>query len=349
MNANRKAVTLTVLMSVILLGAFLVASQNQRQDEPPATRVLAGGPVPAPRHPGPWAPVPAPSPQNRSVADSWRPSTGGYTVSPTLGLEELIAAFESEVVADAQRVSQLAAARRKMQEERDRGVRLWGAERWMREPAYYHSLTTRVLACECFARPLFGYELSIFDEPLLGYYRLEIFHNGFTELFRRPDLWEGILSAYEYLGEQISLDTDLRTIIEVSSCFDAMPRFYCMEPFRSQVKGRERLFLSANLKVLEKYRWYLDHLGERGLSAGAGTGFFGEPCGIARVALMLASTMNPQGYEQIKPLVTSVRWSEEQKVSELRDYLDLVITAVDSVVERDARTIAPEDGEIERR
>ncbi|UCE48230.1 MAG: hypothetical protein JSW47_21850, partial [Phycisphaerales bacterium] len=178
----------------------------------------------------------------------------------------------------------------------------------------------------------FGFEMTIYDNPMVGYCSLEVRHNGFAELFRREDMWKGILHAYDFLSQKLNPKSDLRTIVRVSGNLDALGRMYRVPSFKEQVKGREAIFLEANLQVLKRYRQYLEDYDPAALGTKGSPGFFREPCSVAQVALMLARQVAPHRYAGIEPSVTSVRWTKEQNVEDLRSFVNLVIEGLDGIV-----------------
>jgi len=107
---------------------------------------------------------------------------------------------------------------------------------------------------------------------------------------------------------------------------------YILSPLKEQVKGRERIFLAANLRVLKRFQWYLGNYDPERLGTGGSPGFFREPCSVARVALMLAKQVDPRRYLQIEPAITRVRWTEEQNPADLRSFINLVVTSLNGFV-----------------
>jgi hypothetical protein len=222
--------------------------------------------------------------------------------------------------------AELAKQEKALLEMKKNGKTMWGSERWMKTPEYYASLPTPELATECFARPTFGFEMTIFDENRFGFQRLRIMHDGFAELFDREDMWKGILAAYDHMSSKIDPGNDLRTIVSTSNNFNAMGALYQWPAFKKQVEGREAIFLAANLRSVKRYRWYLDTYDPEKL--GTDTPFFREPCSVARVALVLAERVDPKRYARIAPAIQSVRWPKEQDIEDVKKYLDLVIKSL---------------------
>ena len=258
-------------------------------------------------------------------------SESARMVSPTYELAELIERFEKDYMTGEQKAS-LAAAKTEWLSLKKSGYTRWGSENWMKDPDYYKSLNTSELVEECFSRAIFKNEMSIYNEPWFGLESLRIFHNGFAELFRREDLWKGILHLYEHLSSKLTREADLMQIVTVSGHFDELRKLYILSPLKEQVKGRERIFLAANLRVLKRFQWYLGNYDPERLGTGGSPGFFREPCSVALVALMLAKQVDPRRYLQIEPAITRVRWTEEQNPADLRSFIDLVVTSLNGFV-----------------
>jgi hypothetical protein len=247
---------------------------------------------------------------------------------------------EDLIIRDAKYEAGMAEFRMKLLELKNSGHTLWGSQNWMKDPNYYKSLNTFELVEDCFSRPIFAYEMTIHNDHRAGYESLRIFHNGFAELFSREDLWKGILHLYDYLSLKLNTQADLGQIVTTSGHLDAMAKLYGLSPFREQVKGKEGLFLAANMRVLKRFKWFLENYDPKKLGTEGSPGFFGEPSSVAQVALMLAKQVDSKRYAQIEPAITSIRRPKEQNVKDLKDYLDLVITSLDGfVTEQNAKQL----------
>ena len=253
------------------------------------------------------------------------PAATRGVVDPTEGLEALMAGSQEDMAQSAERALGLAQKRDEWQAKKNGGYTRWGSQSWMKDPEYYAKLETEALAEECFARSVFKSEMSLYEEPAVGMESLKIFHNGFAELFRRDDMWKGILHAYAKLGEQISPDASLAQIVTASGHLEELRKLYVLSPLREQIQGREKLFLAANIQVLVRYQHYLRNYNAARLGTNGSPGVFREPCSVAQVAMMLAKRVDPQRYAGIERVLTSVRWGEEQKVEDLRSFVDLVL------------------------
>jgi hypothetical protein len=246
-------------------------------------------------------------------------------VSSTIGIEEMI----EHLAIDADKEIELAEAKIRWQQWKDSSQPLLtSSERAMKEPNYYKGLDTIKLAEECFSDHYFAGQMGVYNDPVYAFENMKFFHNAFSEFFAREDMWNGILHIYDYLLPRIDPNSTRREIISTSSTFVCLCRLYLIPVFQEQVRKNEaeKAFLAANIRALKRYQWYLENYDSEKYST---AGFFGEPCSIAQVALMLTKKVNPQKYAQIAPAITSVRWTREQKVEDLKNFIDLVITGLD--------------------
>jgi hypothetical protein len=276
-------------------------------------------------------------PQNTTDRPLAEPAEHNLTVerlvAPTYELQGLIAEYEQGLIEKGARARNLAALISDWTAARKAGRKIWRSEEWMKAPEYYAALDTVTLADDCFSwlhgstRPIFGAEIGAYNRPEDGLAYLMVFHNGFAELLRREDMWKGILHQYDRWSSEIDGHADLQQICVTSWNLDNMKILYTMAPLREQVRGREEMFLAAQVKVLQRYKLILDNFDPQ--TAGRRTpGFFCEPCSVANVALLLAKQIDPQGYAEIEPAITGVRWSEEQRTKDLKDYIDLVLDSL---------------------
>jgi hypothetical protein len=301
-----------LLSSAICLLIICYSVQNYHQDQ--STTNIHSGTLPAEPNQTSMQTIIANPVPNRDLQ-----------VSSTVGIEEMIEHF----AIDADKEIELAEAKIRWQQWKDSGQPpLTSSERAMKEPNYYKSLDTIKLAEECFSDYYFAGQMGVYNDPVYAFENMKFFHNAFAEFFAREDMWNGILHAYDYLLSKIDPNSTRREILGTSSTFVCLCRLYIVPVFQEQVRKNEaeKAFLAANIRALTRYQWYLENYDSEKYST---PGFFGEPCSIAQVALMLTKKVNPQKYAQIAPAITTVRWTREQKVEDLKNFIDLVITGLD--------------------
>ncbi|MBN2589161.1 MAG: hypothetical protein JXA96_04825 [Sedimentisphaerales bacterium] len=251
-------------------------------------------------------------------------------VRPVGGLEELIEKYENGTKMPEFQIRGFEQLREKYLDAKKNGQTRWNSQNWMKDPNYYKSLDTLKLAEECFSGSLFANEMGIYNDPAVGLESLKIFHNGFAELFNREDMWKGILHVYDVLSLKLDPKADLRQIVMASGQLDAIYKLYSFSPLREQAKGQEKILLDANFRTLKRFVWYIENYDSEKM--GGSSGFFCEPCSVAQVALMLAKQVNAQKYNEIINPITSVRCTREQKIPELKAFLELVISSLEGFV-----------------
>ncbi len=271
--------------------------------------------------------TPASSPKaSQPVGDS----TAQTPVTHHDSLAELIGKYEAPLTNEADTKARLAEAIADWTAAKKAGSGpRWARPDRMKPPEYYAALDTTALADACFEGALFGNVMLLYERGDAGLENLRIFHNGFAELLQRPDMWKGILQLYDKLGAKIDPQADTTQIVSASLQLDEMRLLYLLLPLKAQVKGKEDLFLAANVRVLQRYKHYLDTFEPR--EGAMIPVFFREPCGVAQVALLLAKQVDPPGYEKIIPTLDNVRWSREQRTEDLKSYIDLVLNDLNRI------------------
>ena len=270
------------------------------------------------------------SAEKESAEETQRPTRPIPQITPTGGLsdEDLSWIYGRHGPETPERRKSLDNLRKRLLASKKTGKTRWGSEKWMKTPEYYAKLDTATLAEECFARGIFYNELSIYNDPRTGFVYLLVFHDGFAELYGRDDFWKGILHAYDSLSQKlVDPESSLREIGRVSGHLDEMRFFYGEPKFRRQLKGREKLFLEAHIRVLRRYAWYMDH---HDFKKRASFGFWREPWCVAKVALMLTKQVDPERYARIAPKIDAVRFSKGQKPEELKRFVRLVLSSLEA-------------------
>lgn len=263
----------------------------------------------------------------RSLAESM-PST---RIIPTFGLDELLDDFTDDLATKIEDQANLEILRRDHIRYRDEGGKIWyKQEEWMKEPEYYKALDTVELAKECFDNNgLVGFEMGLTDTLDPAFIRLEIHHNGFAELFKREDMWKGLLDTYYYLGKEIDPELSLRRMLMAVLSLDGLNKFYHYRPFKTQLKGREKEFLAASVYILRKMDTYLKTYDPARLGLEEDDMPFScEAASIVNTSLLLLREVDSNSFSQVKPVLASVEWSE-QNLSNLKQYLDLSVRLLD--------------------
>lgn len=273
--------------------------------------------------------------QPRDTIAATRPASQKATASSTTAATETwnppaaSQAFIDKVAEDheldAQHKAELADFVARNTAYKEAGATRWGSEKWMKDPHYYESLDTATLAVECFAGSRFANGMGIYSsQPQYGLASLRIYHNGFAVLLERKDMWRGMLAAYDHLAVQIDPHTNLSEFIGAADTLAEMRRLYELPPLKEQVKGREKLFLAAQVRILKRFKHCLEAPDPK-----VGVMFFGEPIWIAESAMDLAKQIDPQRAAKIEAVINGLHFSEEQRKDELERNLELILKSFD--------------------
>ncbi len=254
---------------------------------------------------------------------------GEHMVSPAAGIDQMIEKFEENRPMSEEKKAELAVVESKFVENLKNGTIILGRENWMMDASYCQSIDTVALAKKCFSDAIFSIEMGIFaTHEEIAFMRLRVSHKGFAELFERPDMWKGIFAVYEMLYSKIDPKSELRGIVQASTGLDSLENLYFFPPFNAQVKGREQIFLNANLEALKRYKQFVKNFDQ--YKGAARIPFYSSPASVAKVALMLHERLNPQKYNEILPELSALRFSREQKMEDIERYLNFVIPAIEN-------------------
>jgi hypothetical protein len=203
-----------------------------------------------------------------------------------VGIEELMSSVVDEEGGKTAKILALSQFEEKIRSFKKSGGKVWAtSDIWMKDPSYYAKLSTSDLAKECFTvpeSPIFGFEVGLRDDPAWGLLRLEIMHNGFSELFKRDDFADGILSAYEVLIGKIDPASTKEVMISVALQLESMPAIYSAnKEFQSQIAGKEEVLLVVNVSAIKKFIDYIEKSKKEDIV------IYGETVSIVKFALVL--------------------------------------------------------------
>jgi len=250
-------------------------------------------------------------------------------VSPTAELNGLIRLYERHQTEDDARAAELEEFKKTVKTNLGDRVGRW--KDWMREPSFFKELDTPTLSKELFATRLCGYfsdRTRILEDADKALALLQLEHGGFAELFKREDMWKGILLANEDLSKRLMSEQAIREKGPCSLCasaLEAMRILYVSPPLKHQIKARERLFLASALRVLKSFKYVMDNHNASGL-------FYPEPVYTAHGALVLAKQVDPEKYARVGPIVASVCFPDKQRMADISSFTNLVIASLDGFV-----------------
>ena len=251
--------------------------------------------------------------------------------SPTAELDELIRDYEGERKESPSEEVALAEARVRWMEVKAQGHRPWGSKDWMKERSHYESLDTIRLAEECFERLVLGMDLMAYDDLAQAFLHVEIFHEGYAELFQREDMWEGILHIQSISTSKLDPEAPMKDLGRLTHHFNSVNMLYVSPRFKRQVRGREKMFLDANMKTLKAFKSFLE---VRQRKPNESLAFWAIPVGVSQRALLLTKQINLEGFESIIGPIKAVRWeAAKQDRQDLIEFLGLVISSIEKAVQ----------------
>lgn len=245
-------------------------------------------------------------------------------VVPALDVHGMVERFEktSEAAWETDEIKRL---EKKYMDMNRNGETRWPSEDWLKLASYYQGLDTETLAKECFSKPTFYIEMALYaDHEEAAFVRLKVMHNGFAELFERPDMWKGILAVYGMLTSKIYPGAERGDVLFASATLDSLRELYFYYRFNAQVTGREKVFLDANVEALKAFRRFANS--SKSMQE---TPFYRSPFVVASVALMLQQRTNPRNFDEMIPQLSAVCFSQEQRLEDIKYYLDLAIAALE--------------------
>jgi hypothetical protein len=220
----------------------------------------------------------------------------------------------------------------------------WEGYKNVKDRAYYEKLTTADLAKECFSTSLWARDMFIYDHAAYGIVRAEVFHDGFSVLYERPDFWEGIASVYRHLAQELAetkvdrrkmgnpeaLSVEERRQMDILFNLQTLKHAYTFPRFRERLKGREKLLLQANLEALRAVLSYAKESGRRDGKPfwGAGVAY-----GLSCPMLALLKRMNPDKYSEIIGRLEKTELSfKKPDPKQVESYIRLVISTVEQAL-----------------
>jgi hypothetical protein len=215
----------------------------------------------------------------------------------------------------------------KMINRRRNGETLWGSEHWMKPVSTYQRMDTPSLVRECFSRSTLGHETAIFDDPLMGLIRLQVFHDGFQELFSRRDFWQGIMVYLDDVAKALKPDIAYDQLVMHSINLNGIVYLFEMDSFADQIAGHEQEYLDAHLRLIHAFISFIDHYNPP--KTGGSYGFYREPIVIASQAVALHNIIRPAGYSDIEPELTKIQPTGTQDIRKVRQFLQCVVQRIE--------------------
>ena len=176
------------------------------------------------------------------------------TPPPRSELSKLTAAYVErfELKDDGRQMVVLADFRKQQAKLRESGWQPpWDGYKNVKSRADYEKLNTADLAKECFSTSLWARESLIYNDAAYGITRAGVFHDGFSTLYERADLWDGIGATLVSLAQKLEDAKTENETMDVLFTFKELKHAYTYPAFRDRLRGREPMLLRSNLAALK--------------------------------------------------------------------------------------------------
>jgi hypothetical protein len=217
-------------------------------------------------------------------------------------------------------------------------------------------LPTSKLAEACFSSSLLTRYLLIHNEPIYAFSSLKVIYPCYGELFERDDLWTGVLSAYSIYASNLYLVNEPDKIIDPLIGLQTIPSIYSSNPnpanktnkiidsliglqtlpcifhlpkMREQLKGRELLFVRAQLEALKGIRFYIN--GDPNEATVSSTPFFSMTAPVSLINYSLAFMKKASASQSASAIntISKLGISKKPTMGELKNYMDVCIAEIE--------------------
>ena len=190
-------------------------------------------------------------------------------------------------------------------------------------------MSTSELSEACFSSSIFARELLLFDEPKFSFSRLKILYPCYAELFKREDLWEGVRDAYVLYASRLDPKGEPNEVIDSLMGLENLPRIFLLPNMREQLKGRELVFVRAQLESIKKIRSYL--AGDTDDSLTSSTPFFSAttPVTLVNYALVFMRKTSVGQSASAIDTISKLRLPVKPNMGEIKNYMDISIKEIE--------------------
>lgn len=272
-------------------------------------------------------------------------------ISPTAGLEGILAALRGQ---DDPNPDDLARYERMLRAD----MEIEGPPRVLAdmlpkmEVENSADVSTEALAKACFKSSVLARRqlASSQSNPAYALTEVKVFYPVYEEYLGRIDAWKGWLAAYSSYASAMGSNSNANELIDALIGMQTLTSLFWEPGMRSQLKGKELLFIEAQLEALKSFRAYL--FSDKDERATSSTTFFSltVPASLVNSALAL---MIQSGGEDVRGeivAVTSFTLPENYTMGDVENYLDLAIGCIDDFCKKNAlQAISKECEPSERR
>jgi hypothetical protein len=150
-----------------------------------------------------------------------------------------------------------------------------------------------------------------------------VWYPCYRELFKREDLWKGVLKAYSTYVSSLDPRRDSNGVIDGSMGMGTVRDLFQLPRLQDQVRGRELLFVRAQLDSLKTIHSYL----EGDLKAGSFA--LGAPISLLQHTLIFMRRGAPDRAGPAISRICRIPLSRTPTTGQMRTYLDAVMPEIE--------------------
>ncbi|MBN1974385.1 MAG: hypothetical protein JW787_12150 [Sedimentisphaerales bacterium] len=193
-------------------------------------------------------------------------------------------------------------------------------------------MPTSELAGVCFSTSLFTRLLLIYDRPVYAFSAAKIRCPCYEELFRRDDLWKGVLSAYSLYSSGLNPKGEPNDVIDAVMGLSNLPLFFQYPKMRQQLEGREILFIRAQLEALKKFRSFITDDEDESLVSSSPFFKLTTSISLVNYSLVLIQKISADKSKSVIDNISKLRLSRTPKMKEIKNYVDVSLAEIEKYV-----------------
>lgn len=191
------------------------------------------------------------------------------------------------------------------------------------------TMSTKELAEICFSSSIFARTQLLYDEPIYAISRLKVLYPCYDELFKRDDLWVGVINAYSLYSSNLNQEEDPNLIIDNIMGLDNISRIFRLPILQEQIENKEHLIIKAHLEALKGLRLYIENDENEALKSS--TPFFNITTPITLVNFALAFMKKASTSNSVPSIdnISKLQLPKEPNMGETKNYIDSAISEIE--------------------
>jgi hypothetical protein len=188
-------------------------------------------------------------------------------------------------------------------------------------------MPTSDLAEVCFSSSVITRALLIYNYPAYAFVRLKVFYPCYEELFKREDLYDGIIEAYSMYSSALDRKAHANTNVDSMMGLENLPYMFQIPQVKEQMKGNELVFIGAQLEALKKIRLYIDEDTDDALESSTPYFSLRTPISLVNNALLTMREISPN--DPANDAIKSLQLPVKPNCGQVKKYIDDSITQIE--------------------